>query len=120
MRDFERTWQQYTSSWKANSETERRALYEASLAGECLYLDPLVRAEGWNELSGYMDDFHDQVPGGHFVTTYFLAHNHKSIAKWEMRSGDDAVLSEGVSFGEYNSEGKLVSMTGFFETPEGS
>ena len=44
-----------------------------------------------------------------------MAHNDKSIAKWDMCDGDGKVLMEGISYGEYNESGKLVSMTGFYE-----
>jgi hypothetical protein len=53
----------------------------------------------------------------YFVTTYFMAHNNKSIAKWEMKNGEDAVLDDGIAYGEYNEEGKLTSITNFYETP---
>ena len=60
--------------------------------------------------------FHQQVPGGHFATTYFLAHHDVSIAKWNMVNGDGTIIGDGVSYGHYNEEGALVAMTGFFET----
>jgi hypothetical protein len=63
-----------------------------------------------------MLDFHRQIPGGHFVTTWFLAHHQCSIAKWEMRNGENIVIGEGISYGTYNDEQKLLSMTGFFKT----
>lgn len=83
----------------------------------CTYNDPLIKTIGWDELLPYMLDFHKQVPGGHFITTYFLAHHDQSIAKWEMKNGQNEVIGEGVSYGQYNDSGKLISMTGFFETP---
>ena len=64
-----------------------------------------------------MLNFHEQTPGGYFETTYFLAHNNKSVAKWEMKNDEDTVLSDGISYGEFNEKGKLTSITGFYETP---
>jgi len=115
---FEKTWGIYTSSWKAESADDKYAIFDKCLDIACKYNDPIIKTKGWDELSKYMIDFHKQIPGGHFVTKYFLAHNNKSIARWDMKNGDDAILGEGISYGEYNNEGKLVSMTGFFETPE--
>ena len=112
---FEQTWEIYTSSWKAASADDKRELFEKSLDTVCQYTDPLAKANGWDELLQYMQDFHRQVPGGYFLTTYFMAHHNKSIAKWVMRNGDNISLSDGISFGEYNEAGKLVKMTGFFE-----
>ena len=115
---FEEAWEIYTSSWKAESTDDKRDICEKCLDTACEYNDPLIRTKGWNELLEYMLDFHKQIPGGHFVTKYFLAHSNKSISRWDMKNSDNTVLGEGISYGEYNKEGKLVSMTGFFETPE--
>lgn len=116
--NFEETWKTYTVSWKAESTAEKRELFKKSLDIACQYNDPLVKTKGWDELDAVMLDFHRQVPGGYFVTTYFQAHSGKSIAKWEMRNGENVVLGDGISYGEYNENGILVSMTGFFEPPK--
>ena len=109
-------WERYVASWKAESAEERRTLFEASLAPNCCYSDPLTRAEGWDALEAYMLEFHRQIPGAHFVTEYFSAHHGKSIAKWKMIGESAAPLGEGISYGEYDDGNKLVAMTGFFET----
>jgi hypothetical protein len=116
--NYRDTWETIVSSWKVASPAEKRALFEKCLDPECQYNDPLIKAKGWDELEAYMMDFHLQIPGGHFATTYFLAHNNKSIAKWEMRNGDNIVLGDGISYAEYNENGYLTSMTGFFEPPK--
>ena len=114
----ERTWEAYVSAWRAPSADEKRATLRASVADECEYRDPLIEAKGHEPLIAYMVDFHKQVPGGHFVTTYFLAHHDRSIAKWNMVDGSGTVIGDGTSYGQYRGDGKLVAMTGFFEVPE--
>ena len=113
---YQDTWEAYTQSWKVESSAEKRALFEKSLTDQCIYHDPLTKTLGWSELEKYMIEFHEKIPGGHFVTTQFLAHSNKSIARWEMKDGNKQVLGDGVSYGEYGEDGKLISMTGFFET----
>ena len=115
--DDQKIWEIYVSAWKAESATDKRALFEQCLDVECEYNDPLIKTKGWDELLAYMVDFHQQIPGGYFVTTYFLAHHNQSIAKWEMLNGEHTVAGEGISYGKYNKNGKLVAMTGFFATP---
>jgi hypothetical protein len=112
------TWETYVSAWKETSGDGKRAALIASVAPACVYRDPLTQADGHDALIAYMLGFHQQVPGGHFETTYFLAHHDRSIAKWRMRSGDGTVVGEGVSYGEYDAHGKLSAMTGFFDTNE--
>lgn len=116
---FADTWETYTASWKVESAAEKRALFERCLDPACRYNDPLIKTKGWDALENYMLGFHQQIPQGYFVTTYFLAHSDKSISRWEMRNGEDVVVGNGISYGEYNENGYLVSMTGFFELPPG-
>ncbi len=115
--DHEKTWEIYTSSWKAESSEEKKTIFNECLDSECQYCDPLIKTTGWEELVLYMLDFHQQVPGGYFVTNYFLAHSNQSIAQWEMKNADDDIIGKGASYGQYNKNGKLVTMTGFFQTP---
>ena len=107
-------------SWKVGAETEKRSLLGRSVSPRCVYTDPLTQAKGHDELVAYMLQFHRQIPGGHFVTEYFLAHHDRGIAKWTMRAADGSVLGDGISYGEYDAEGRLVAMTGFFEPPAGA
>lgn len=117
-KDFKTTWETYVAAWKAHNSSEKQTLFKSCLTPSCQYTDPLVTTTGWNELEAYMLDFQQQVPGGHFITTYFLAHNYKSIAKWQMHDINNNLVGDGISYGEYNKEGKLISMTGFFDTPQ--
>lgn len=110
-------WERYVSAWKASSKAAKLAALAGSVDTACTYRDPLAVAIGHEQLVAYMLDFHRQVPGGHFVTTYFQAHHDRSIAKWNMVDGSGRVIGDGVSFGEYSAEGRLVTMTGFFEPP---
>lgn len=112
-----KTWETYASSWKAKTESERRALYEKALSPDCVYTDPLTRTQGWDELTAYMAQFHEQVPGGHFATQTFVAHHDCSMARWNMLNGKGEILGDGVSYGKYDEEGRLIAMTGFFDVP---
>jgi hypothetical protein len=111
------TWERYASAWKEIDPKRKAEMLRQSVATNCVYTDPITIARGHDELIAYMLAFHQQVAGGHFVTTYFLTHHDVSIAKWNMVSGNGAVMCDGVSYGQYNEHGLLVAMTGFFETP---
>ena len=96
--NFEQIWNTYAASWKAVTAFKKRELFKMSLDPACQYNDPLVKTIGWDELEAVMLDFHRQIPGGYFQTTYFMAHNNKSIAKWLMRNADDVELGDGISW----------------------
>lgn len=115
--DKRKVWETYVSAWKAATAEAKAAALAASVDAACVYRDPLIQTAGHAALIEYMLGFHQQVPGGQFRTKYFLAHHDRSIARWDMLSGDGAVVSEGISYGEYSAQGRLVAMTGFFEVP---
>ncbi len=115
--DRRNIWETYASAWKATGAKAKAAALSTSVADHAVYRDPLCQAEGHDKLIEYMTSFHEQVPGGHFETTYFQAHHDRSVAKWNLRNGQGLVVGEGVSYGEYDADGKLASMTGFFESP---
>jgi hypothetical protein len=116
--DLQHIWELYTSAWNAESAPDKLALFSASLETDCEYTDPATIAKGWNELLSYMLDFQQQVPGAHIKTRYFSAHNFQSIAKWQIKNNHNQILDNGISYGKYSAQGKLISMTGFFEIPE--
>lgn len=111
-------WEAYASIWKVAGAEAKLAACAEHLSSTCVYTDPHTHRRGWNELVEYMVEFHAGVPGGHFVTTEFRAHGDKSIALWNMVAGDGTVLGNGASYGEYDRDGRVKTMTGFFDTPE--
>ncbi|NKI68304.1 nuclear transport factor 2 family protein [Collimonas pratensis] len=113
--ELEKTWEKYTSAWKMTSKAERLATFSEALADHAVYTDPLVRATSWDELISYMENLHQQIPGAHFVTTHFMSHHQKSIANWEMKTPENVTIGTGISYGEYDDRGRLISMNGFFK-----
>ncbi|HYQ15414.1 MAG TPA: nuclear transport factor 2 family protein [Polyangiaceae bacterium] len=115
--ELKRVWERYVSSWQAGSLPEKLAIFETCLTRDCVYTDPLVTARGWSELSRYMLELQQNVPGVHFVTEQFLAHGAQSAARWQMLDGRGVKLGEGISYAEYDASQRLTQMKGFFELP---
>ncbi|WP_394778056.1 nuclear transport factor 2 family protein [Undibacterium sp.] len=113
--DHHQIWETYTSAWKTESADEKRALIAATLARDCTYQDPLAKVSGADELIAYMRNFHQQMPGAHFVTRRFRFHHGQSVAQWDMVDAQGKVIGDGVSVGHYNDAGRLVTITGFFD-----
>lgn len=115
----EQMWEAYTSAWKAATAEEKRTLFSQCLQVDMRYTDPLTQPLNVNALLEYMLRFHEQVPGGHFVTTGFQHHHHVSLAQWNMCDGEGKVVGVGCSVGEYGDDGKISKATGFFDQPAG-
>lgn len=113
----ETTWKRYSDAWNASSEEHRLAIFTDSLAKDCRYTDPLASTFGWEALATYMRQFQTQIPGGRFAIRNFATHNHCSIAHWDMLSANGEKLGDGVSYGEFDDNGKITTMTGFYEVP---
>jgi hypothetical protein len=113
-------WERYTEAWGAESVEQKRELFETCLAPGCVYTDPTAVVKGWDALLEYMVGFHQQTPGGHFVTQEFMAHHGRSVSRWQMRGRDGTKLGDGISYAEYDDNGMLVAMTGFFGPPDAS
>lgn len=111
------TWETYTRSWSETDVSTRLQLFEKCLSPDCVYTDPLIQATGYSQLSDYMTELHKNVPGVRFVTTDFKYHHARSLTHWNMVDGNGNVLSLGASYGMYGVDGRLIQMTGFFESP---
>jgi AraC-like DNA-binding protein/predicted transcriptional regulator YdeE len=83
MDEAKAVWETYASAWKAEGAAAKRTLLARSVAGSATYRDPLAECHGHDALIGYMLQFHEQIPGGHFETVQFLAHHGRSIARLE-------------------------------------
>jgi len=114
---LQRTWETYTSAWQAPGAEAKALALRSSVDADCVYRDPLAKAEGHAALIDYMLSFHQQVPGGFFKTTSFRSHNSRSVTTWNMCDAGGGVIGEGISYGEYGADGKLVAMAGFFDVP---
>jgi hypothetical protein len=95
MTKHQETWETYVSAWRVPSTKEKQAALDAAVAEGCTYRDPLMETKGHAQLLSYMVDFHKQLPGGQFVTCYFLAHHDRSIARWNMVDAQGAVIGDG-------------------------
>lgn len=108
------TWETYASAWKAVTADDKATALRESVAPTATYRDPLGQAQGHGALIATMIAFHQQVPGGHFVTNHFQAHHDRSIAHWTMHDAAGAPIGDGTSFATYGADGRVVEMTGFY------
>jgi hypothetical protein len=115
--DVTPTWEQYASTWSALDAGERRRRFETCLAPDCVYTDPNVRTVGYDELASYMEGFQAQLPRGGFATRAINAHHDNLLVHWDMVDGDGTTVGVGSSFATVGADGRLSSMTGFFDTP---
>lgn len=108
-------WQRYGRIWSADPATRTTEL-EVCLADECSYCDINVSIEGREALSNYMGGFQLSVKGGKFHIRSVIHHHKRMLAEWSLLGPDDALLQTGRSFATVSDDGRLQSITGFFDT----
>ncbi|NRA88865.1 MAG: nuclear transport factor 2 family protein [Rhizobiales bacterium] len=116
MNKFEQTWENYVELWRLTDKNEMKNRAKNVIVNDCGYRDPLIQANGTEALFNYIYEFQQQFSGGYIETYAFMSHHGRSMANWHMKSSNATIISEGISFGEYNEAGELTCMTGFFET----
>lgn len=115
--NLQTTWANYTAAWNASDSEAMKALFTQNLAADCAYRDPIATTTGYDELAGYITQVHASIPGVQLVTRDFTSHNQRCIVHWDMCAADGSVMSDGVSYGEFDESGKLIAMAGFFDLP---
>ena len=110
----ESLWQRYASIWSA-SPAIRAAEMEACLSEACTYCDVNGLLHGREALSGYMGQFQRSVAGGRFEIRSVIHHHDRMLAEWKLFGADGAVLQTGRSFATIAGDGRLQSITGFFD-----
>ncbi len=105
----------YARSWGPISNDDRIATFRLVLHEDFLYTDPNMETVGYDDLAEYMNAFQQQVPGAGFLNRHVSGHHDVLLVQWDMLGPDGTVLSPGASFGRMHPDGRLASMTGFFE-----
>ena len=113
--DPRETWEAYTAAWGPMPNSARLDAFKACLDEGVVYTDPNIRTVGFDELADYMGAFQRQLPGGGFASTGFALHHDSVLVHWNMINAEGVALSPGTSFGTLATDGRLVSMSGFFQ-----
>ena len=107
-------WGTYQSAWRDIDPEERRVLLQESVSAEGDYLDPQSETHGLDQLAAHIAAFVASAPGLRFENYQFLSHHSQSMASWNLVGPDGDLVTKGGSHASYDSDGKLVNITGFF------
>lgn len=108
-------WDRYASIWSSEPAVRAQEL-AACLADECSYCDANGLIEGRAALSAYMGGFQQTVKGGKFEILSVIHHHDRMLAEWRLLGPGGAVLQTGRSFAIVAGDGRLRSITGFFDS----
>jgi len=108
----------YFAVWNETDAERRRNLIARTWTEGASYLDPLMHGEGHTGIDGLVQGVHEQFAGHRFRQTSVVdAHHDRIRFSWELaREGGPAVVA-GTDFGVVAADGRLQSITGFFDHP---
>ncbi len=106
---------QYIAAWNETDPATRRALIARTWTEDGRYLDPLMSAEGHDDIDAMVGAVQTQFPGHHFRRTGELDTHHDRVRfSWELGPEAGPPLAGGVDFGVI-VDGRLQSITGFLD-----
>ena len=105
----------YGAAWNEPDEAKRRELLARSWSVDGFFHDPQGRVEGRDALLAHIAGFQQALPG-HRIDLTSAIHSYDRYVRfaWKIFDGSNGVVLEGVNFGEFDGDGKLKSIVGFW------
>jgi hypothetical protein len=111
----------YFDLWNETDASSRRAALAATWADDASYRDPLLAAEGYDALDGMIAAVHAQYPGHRFhLTSTIDAYPGRARWGWSLTGPDGTPIVTGLDVAVLADDGRLCSVTGFFEDVVGA
>ena len=111
--------QNYIACWNEIDIDRRRALLETLWQEDALYVDPLMKGEGRQQIDALIAAVHARFPGHSFTLKAGAdAHNDRVRFSWALGSNGDrtaAPIAHGTDFAVIAPDGRIASVTGFLD-----
>ncbi|MCZ6639998.1 MAG: nuclear transport factor 2 family protein [Gammaproteobacteria bacterium] len=109
--------QTYFQAWNEPVVDKRDALLKNCWADNAEYTDPGTHAKGRAALSMEIGNFlsNEQLKGFSIVQASNIDVHHRVFRfQWEMRDSDGNAVTPGMDYGEYDDQGRITKIVGFF------
>lgn len=109
----------YFTMWNELDAVRRREVAATTWSDDARYVDPLFAADSRDGLDALVEGVHQQFPGHEFRLVGSVdAHHECARWGWELAPVDGgSPVAAGVDFALLTPDGRLQSVTGFFEQP---
>ena len=107
----------YFAAWNEPDEVKRIKLLEQAWGENAVYTDPGAYVEGRAALAKHIGEFqaNPQFKGFQIVITSGAdIHHDKGRFTWKMINAEGATVMEGIDFAEFDKDGRLSQIVGFF------
>jgi hypothetical protein len=115
MSDIAATIDTYLAAWSETNPGKRAELVEQVWSDNGRLVDPPMAAEGRTGISDMFGVLQGQFPGHRFERASEIdAHHEQFRFAWQLVSPTGDVVLQGMDVGEFDEEGRLKRITGFF------
>jgi hypothetical protein len=105
----------YAAAWDEPGREKRKALLEASITADAVYVDPTVETRGIPALMDHIDTVAARYPGSCLqLTSAVDVHHGLGRFGWRKVLADGTELPECIDIVELADDGKLARVIGFF------
>lgn len=112
---IEETVATYAAAWDEPDRGRRRAMLEASVTADAVYVDPTVELRGITALVDHIDAVRQRLPGSHLeLTTAVDLHHGLGRFGWRRVMGDGTARPDSIDIVEVGGDGRLTRIIGFF------
>lgn len=111
----------YHAAWMETDAEKRRTILDRCWAPTAVFRDAMGYAEGGEELADYIGAAQKFAPNVRLEQDGELQHAHGFVCyPWRMVGPDGTVVMSGRNVAELSPDGLLLSVTGFWEQPQGA
>ena len=106
----------YIATWNETDAERRRALIVRTWTETASYLDPVLQGESQAGIDAMIQGVQARFPGHQFRRTSEVdAHHDRVRFTWELAPEGGPALITGTDFGVLAADGRLQTITGFFD-----
>jgi hypothetical protein len=105
----------YSAAWNEPDGAKRQELLEKCWAPGGTYTDPTAHVEGTEALAMHITKLREQMSYELEMSGAPDEHHGRVRFAWVMRTADGNTLAQGVDFGILAPDGRIQSITGFFD-----
>jgi SnoaL-like domain len=114
--DLTRLADRYIAMWNETDGQRRRGLIAETWTETGRYRDPMLAGDGPDGIDAMVAAVQTQYPAHRFHRTGPVdAHNQALRFTWELREEGEPPFVVGLDVGEVAADGRLQSITGFFD-----
>jgi hypothetical protein len=116
MTDHDALVDRYIAAWNELDPTRRRELIARTWTEEASYLDPKLSAQGHAALEAMLQGVQGMFPGHRFRRLGAAeAHHDRLRFRWALEAAGGRRVVEGTDIAVLAPDGRMASVTGFFD-----